>query len=411
MMTDNNSTESRTVVRGARLRWLWLALFWVIFTAVLLEGGLRLIGSSLPGQLGVTARMIMTGEPYAEDWTPAWQQNRDHYYALRPNIQNALQYGTPTVSFHLTTNKLWDDGLPADEGIGFRNPPVDYGVDAVVVGDSFGFCFTELEDCWVNVFASASNLGVVNLSQPVTGSESHLKMLQDFGAAFEPPLVIWQFFGNDFNDDYGLKVFRGDIEPILDDIDTQLQPETSNGIVDWLSRNSVAFGVLETALTGQWSGSPQDQEIFRPQYGVDYGNGQTMQFGKLYERTALDMSRPANQYGLERSKEAFEQAKTVVEGWGSKLVIVIIPTREEVYDTLTEPIMGKAELDKQRSARLAMLDLCDELELQCLDVLPEFQELAQDDATLYYADDMHLNPTGNEALANILTQWLEAEPE
>ncbi len=393
-----------------RLKWLWLALFWVIFTFILLEGGLRLIGPSLPGQLGVTARTIITGQPYAEDWTPAWQQNRDHYYALRPNIQNALQYGTATVSFHLTTNKLWDDGLPADEGIGFRNPPVTYGVDVVIVGDSFGFCFTELDDCWVNLFAANDNLGVVNLSQPVTGSESHTRMLRDFGAPFEPPLVIWQFFGNDFNDDYGLHVFRGDIEPIVDEIDAQTAAPESTSLTAWLSRNSVAYAVLETALTGQWTGAP-DQGAFQPQYSVPYADGQTMQFGKLYERTALDMSRPANQYGLERSREAFQEAQQQVAGWEGQLVVIIIPTREEVYDNLTEPIMGKAELDKQRSARLAMLDLCGELSLSCLDLLPGFQALAAEGQALYYADDMHLNPAGNQALAALLTEWLEANQE
>ncbi len=388
-----------------RLKWLWLGLFWVIFTIVLLEGGLRLAGSSLPGQLGVTARTIITGQPYAEDWTPAWQQNRDHYYALRPNIQNALQYGTATVSFRLTTSKLWDDGLPADEGIGFRNPPVTYGVDAVVVGDSFGFCFTELEDCWVNLFAQSNNFGVVNLSQPVTGSESHARMLRDFGAPLEPPLVIWQFFGNDFNDDYGLHVFRGDIEPIEDETDIQTTTSDANDIVSWLSQNSVAFAVMETALTGQWNGAP-DQGAFQPQYSIPYADGQVMQFGKLYERTALDMSRPANQYGLERSREAFQEAQDLIAGWDGQLVVVIIPTREEVYDPLTEPLMGKAELDKHRSARLAMLTLCDELTLSCLDLLPDFQALAQQDIALYYADDMHLNPAGNQALADRLTAWV-----
>src|SRR5690606_1412505 len=118
----------------------------------------------------------------------------------------------------------------------------------VAVGDSFGFCFTELDDCWANRFAADGNLGVVSLSQPVTGSESHARMLRDFGAPFEPPLVIWQFFGNDFNDDYGLHVFRGDIEPIVDEIDTQTATPEASGVTAWLSRNSVTYAVLETAL-------------------------------------------------------------------------------------------------------------------------------------------------------------------
>lgn len=390
-----------------RFKWLWITLGWLLATIILLEGGLRVVGQSLPGQLGTTVRYVMTGKPYAEDWTPAWRENRDHYYALRPGINNALQYGSPTVSFHLTTSKLWEDDLPADEGIGFRNRPVDYRVDAVVVGDSFGFCFNEEQDCWVNLLAAKTNMGIVNLSQPVTGSISHAKMLQDFGAPFQPPLVIWQFFGNDFNDDYGLLQWRGDIEPIPDVTETTPAPAADTGIIDWLRRNSAAFAVLEVAITGQWGGLPDDQEVFTPNYTVTYGDNHVLQFGKLYERTALDMNRPANQFGLEQSRAAFQQAAELVKTWDGELVFVIIPTREEVYEHLTEPLMGKAELDKQRSARLAMLNLCDELELTCIDPLADFQRRAAQGEALYYTDDMHLNAAGNAALADVVQQGIE----
>lgn len=390
-----------------RFKWLWISLGWLLMTIVLLEGGLRLVGQALPGQLGTTVRYVMTGKPYAEDWTPAWRENRDHYYALRPNIHNALQYGSPTVSFHLTTNKLWEDDLPADEGIGFRNRPVDYKVDAVVVGDSFGFCFNEENDCWVNMLATNTGLGIVNLSQPVTGSISHAKMLQDFGTPLKPPLVIWQFFGNDFNDDYGLLQWRGDTEPIPDS-DTSTPENIPNpGILDWLRRNSAAVAVLEVAITGQWGGLPEDQTVFTPNYTVTYGDSQVLQFGKLYERTALDMNRPANQFGLTQSRIAFQQAAERVKIWAGDIVFVIIPTREEVYDDLTEPLMGKTELDKQRSARLAMLDLCTGLELNCLDPLSDFQRRARQGEALYYTDDMHLNTAGNAALAELVQQWIE----
>lgn len=394
-----------------RLKWLWITLFWIVLTAVLLEIGLRIAGGSLPGQLGITARYLTTGQLYAEAWTQAWRENSDHYYTLRPNIQNELQYGSPTVSFRLTTNKLWDDGLPADEGIGFRNAPVDYRVDAVVVGDSFGFCFTEAVDCWVNQLAQNTGLGIVNLSQPVTGTLSHARMLRDFGEPLKPPLIIWQFFGNDFNDDYGLLQWRGDIEPIEDELNNSvITPQTnSGGMVDWLRRNSVMFAVLEVALTGQWQVIPEGQEAFTPNYRVNYGNNEVLQFGKWYERQALYMSRLANQFGLEQSRTAFEESKALVEAWNGQIVVVIIPTREEVYEHLTEPIMGKTELDKQRSARLAMLNLCQELELDCIDPLSEFQRRALANEALYYRDDMHLNPAGNTALAEVIQEWLSEQ--
>lgn len=387
-------------------RWLLLGLFWVITPIILLEIILRITGPSLPGQLGVTARYVLTGQPFAEDWTPAWQENRDHYYALRPGLDNVLQYGTATVSFRLTTTEPWENA-----GIGLRNRPVDYRVDAVVVGDSFGFCFTETSDCWVNLLEQQTGKGIVNLSQPVTGTMSHARMLQDFGAAWKPPLVIWQFFGNDFNDDYGLLQWRGDIEAIPDEpTTTETQPST-NRLTDWLRHNSVLFAAIEVITTGQWGGIPDDQRVFAPNYTVTYGgdaNGRphVLQFGKLYERNALDMSRPANQFGLDQSRTAFEESKTLVESWDGEMIVMIVPTREEVYEHLTEEMMSKPELDKHRSARLAMLELCDELELQCLDLLPELQERALNGEHLYYTDDMHFNPDGNRAVAEILAAWL-----
>lgn len=391
----------------ARLKWLWIGLFWIVGTALLLEIVLRITSGSLPGQVGVAARYVTTGQPYAESWTPAWRENRDHYYTLRPNIQNALQYGTPSVNFRLTTHKLWDDGLPADEGIGFRTAPIDYTVDAVVVGDSFGFCFTELEDCWVNLLAQETGLGIANLSQPVTGTISHGRMLQEFGAPLTPPLVIWQFFGNDFNDDYGLLAWRGEIEPITDALDTPTAPPSTNPLVDTLRRHSALYAVGEVLITGRWQVITPDQIPFISNYTATYGNGEVLHFGKLYERLALDMSRPANQFGLAQSQAAFQAAQELIATWDGRLIVVIIPTREEVYDFLTEPIMGQAELDKQRSARLSMLTLCDALQLECIDPLAAFQERAQAGEALYYSDDMHLNPVGNRYLAQIIQATIE----
>jgi lysophospholipase L1-like esterase len=371
----------------------------ILITLVVLEGALRLFAPRLPGQIGVIARYVTTGQPFSEDWTPAWRENRDHYYTLRPGISDALQYGSPSVSFQLTTNKLWDDGLPADEGIGFRTAPVDFAVDATVVGDSFGFCFTEQDDCWVDIWARSAGINIVNLSTPVTGSVSHARMIQDFAAPLEPPLVVWQFFGNDFYDDYVLHVWRGDIESLNSDT-----ADEQHG--SWIARQTVVGALAELLTTGTWSGLPAGEKAYQAQFRAPYPGG-LLEFGKSYELTALDMSRPENEYGYEQTRQALEEAKAAVEAWGGELVVVIIPTREEVYSEITGPVMGADKLETLESARLAMLDLCAEIAMDCLDPTDELSMRAQN-AALYYADDMHLNAAGNTALAEILQRWLEA---
>lgn len=382
------------------MRRILLAVFInLLLIVVLLELGTRLLAGSLPATLGVAARWVVYGSPFQQAWTPAWQTNIDHYWALRPNLQDVVQYGSPSVSFRLSTVELWEGG-----GIGFRTAPIDFFVDAVVVGDSFGMCFTEQADCWVDQLQALSGQKIVNLSQPVTGTTSHGRILRDFGAPLNPPMVIWQFFGNDFNDDYGLGILRDEIRPPEDE-----SPATSPAItpLQWLRRNSAAWAVIETAFTGRIVSAPDSEALYLKPYRASYGEPpKILQFGGLYELQALDMSREVNQIGLELSRRAFRQAQALIAEWEGDLRVVLIPTREEVYAHLTAPIMGQAALDTLSSARLAMLSLCDELALTCLDPYEMFKARALNDEALYFSDDMHLNPHGNRVLAEWLAEQL-----
>jgi hypothetical protein len=191
--------------------------------------------------------------------------------------------------------------------------------------------------------------------------------------------------------------------------DQDLPPESPDtSPIGWLRTHSVAFAVLEVALTGQWRGLPQDQQLFAKPYRATYGDN-VLQFGGLYEQQALDMSRPRNQKGLELSREAFQKAQTLVKEWDGKLAVVIIPTREEVYAALTAPQMGETAMRALSSARQAMLGLCSDLKLTCLDLLPAFQQHAAQNEALYYVDDMHLNPHGNLVMAQTVQAWLDQQ--
>src|SRR5262245_61641497 len=114
-------------------RIITILLINMLVSFILLEIGLRLIGTRLPPALATQVQRVTTGDATLNTWTPAWQQNPDHYWILKPGITNALQYGSASTPFHLTTIELWENG-----GVGFRTRPIDYFVDAVVVGDSFG---------------------------------------------------------------------------------------------------------------------------------------------------------------------------------------------------------------------------------------------------------------------------------
>ena len=67
-----------------------------------------------------------------------------------------------------------------------------------------------------------------------------------------------------------------------------------------------------------------------------------------------------------------------------------------------------ADLTAIQSARLAMLELCADLDLLCYDALADLQVASVENPLLYYVDDMHLNARGNRIFAELLHDWLSA---
>lgn len=384
-----------------RLKWIVIPLIWLALTAVLLEVALRLAPPILPAAMQQTARRVITGRPYVEGYNPAWVEDIDHYRIMKPGLDNLIQYGSASVSFHVSTVGLWGGR------IGFRTRPVDYYVDAAAVGDSFTFCFTEIEDCWVTLLEQDSGLGMVNLGQPVTGSMSRRRILGTYAAPLQPPLVIWEFFANDFNDDYGLAVLRGDIAEIPDPPDLPPPPTLPPvpPLAAWLERNSVLYSLLEVAATGRWGGMNEIDLIHYDPYRVTYRDG-ALEFGRYVDRMSADMSRPRNRAGLDISRRAFREAQELIDSWGGQMGVVLVPLRERVYEHLTAPYLGEADLRALGSSHQSMLDLCADLHLTCLDTLPLLQEHARQGEHLYYTDDPHLTPHGNAVLARIIKDWL-----
>ncbi|MCY3575569.1 MAG: SGNH/GDSL hydrolase family protein [Chloroflexota bacterium] len=384
-----------------RFKQFLIIIVWLIAIILLLELGLRLFVRGLPPSLQEAAYITMNGVPFPESWDRAWTRQPDHYFILKPGLVDAVQFGSPSVRFHVSTIELWEGG-----GIGFRTRPVDYFVDVIALGDSFTFCFTERADCWVTRFEADTELGVVNLGQPGTGSHSHWLILRDFGKPLRPRLVLWQFFGNDFNDDYGLFKARGEL-PLLEDVASPDSDAEASETRLWLRKRSVLYAVLESVLPGWRRFRDPNMAKFDERYAATLPTGEQLRFGQRYEPSAMDMSRAVNQAGYEIASAALSKAQALVSSWGGQLIILIIPTREEVYESLTATALGR-DLAAIRSARLAMLKLCAELNLVCYNALADMQQQAEKSQLLYYADDLHLNPLGNRVFAELLRDHLRA---
>lgn len=370
----------------------------LLVVLLLLEASLRLTASYLPQRLRIPVQYVQTGERY----TPNRVADHSFWLAdygpvLAPGLQDELIALSPEVRVRVTTHSIWG----AEPG--FRTPPVNYIVDAVVVGDSFSFCFTEYADCWVTRFSQETGLGVVNLGLPGTGSMSHYRVVERFATPLEPRLVIWQFYGNDFHEDYGLAVVRGDIDPLPSEpIGVKVEQA---GLVPWLRQHSALYAVLDSLTNGLWPYVGDYEQLFVPTQTVAYRDG-LLNIGFEYEHFAFDVNRPQNRIGVEISRTALAQAKQLVESWGGHLVVVIIPNPSQAYAHLARPALGEDWMRPLDNAHATILQICTDLELTCFDALPHLQLRAQWGEHLYYTNDMHLNPHGNAVLSELVWGWL-----
>src|SRR5258708_26371576 len=181
--------EPKLLLRTPRLRGIGArivtALFGLLLAWVLVESVIRMAYGALTMNLQSALRNVHVTPFIDQQLAPPsiWQPDSDYLNIVRPGVIDSLQAGSPTVTFHVSSYAWWGGR------VGFRSPqPQDGRVEAAAVGDSFTFCFTEFNDCWVSLVAQRTGLNIANLGQPVTGSTSHARIYFDFVA--KPELGI-----------------------------------------------------------------------------------------------------------------------------------------------------------------------------------------------------------------------------
>jgi hypothetical protein len=110
---------------------------------------------------------------------------------------------------------------------------------------------------------------------------------------------------------------------------------------------------------------------------------------------------------------ALKDIQTTASHHNASIVVVILPTKEEVYgwllrgespDTTTRPSAGFAT---------AIKTFCEAHVMRCLDLTPQFMDAAnaafQSGKLLWWTDDSHWNPDGHEMAASLISQAIETK--
>ncbi|MCE7945962.1 MAG: hypothetical protein DYG88_00870 [Chloroflexi bacterium CFX4] len=386
------------------LKRLPVAIFGILFAFLVLEIAIRLLYGALPNGLQIALRFVHL-TPFTEVRLaplPLWQEDATYQMIVAPDVRNVEQVGSLSVRFRVDSYAWWGGR------VGFRTPPPENGaIAAAALGDSHTFCFTDADQCWVTLLSARMGVSIANLGQPVTGARSHARRYFDFVAKPElgltqPKLVLWQFFGNDYNDDYGLALLDGT---------AQTPPRVPTATPDdsplaaWLRQYSATFALLEALGRAN---DPQNT-LFVDPYRVIAGQID-IAFGRPYLREAFNMAEARNLEGEQLSQAAIKGTQQLVEANGGRFVVILVPTKEETYRHLTAPYLGDEYLEQLAAPRLRLLAFCAAENITCFDLTAGLTARALQGQQLFFRDDIHLNAEGNRALAELVGDFLARNP-
>ncbi len=200
--SERSASLSRRVMKGV-LMTLWIvALVWL-----LLEIFIRVGFDALPPETQAVLQHVRRVPWDDEHLIPVlpFMGSREFHARIPPGLHDyRVHWGDADFTFD--TVAPWEGATE-----GFRTNPPEWPMDIVAVGNSFTFCWTAFEDCWVERLHLDFGWHVMNFGIPGTGSMAHRNILGAYGPPMEPQVVIWQWFGNDFEDDYDFAMLRGEI--------------------------------------------------------------------------------------------------------------------------------------------------------------------------------------------------------
>lgn len=292
--------------------------------------------------------------------------------------------------YTVSTISIWDGHIA-----GFRSAPARYPLDVLVFGDSFSFCSTSFEDCWVQRLSALGKWNVFNAGIVGTGPLGQYKLMQGIAPPTKPSVIIWQWFPNDVPDDYNLARIRGDVGELAGPPSPDPEPHPTG-----IARISAIAALVERVLNPIIKHSPYKH--FQ-QLSID---GRMMLLPTNEYPSPYSLQYKSTRYGLERNLDAYAEGEQLAHDMNALMVHVFIPTKEEVFAESLKSILGQKYLDELSAARLDLLSQCNKRGWRCIDALPALRAAYQAGDTVYYGYESHLDSGGNRVLAELVYNYL-----
>jgi len=277
---------------------------------------------------------------------------------------------------------------------GLRSPEPIWTIDALIIGDSFSFCWVEEADCWGWKLQTDYGWHIINAGQPGTGTGAQLAMMREIATPYEPKLIIWQMYSNDSQDDYDL----ARMNEAVGELKTPPPAIPPRPLVG-LEKYSVIALMLDNILNPPPAPSVIDNQKVR----ID-GRNLLIPSGdyppadnRLYESVA---------YGWEQNITHYQQGHDYAQSIGAEVLIVLIPTKEEAYRAKLTDVYDEEYWSQVGDSRVRLLELCESEGWHCVDMLPIFEQAIADGQTVYWGYDFHLDASGNALVAQAVDAYI-----
>jgi hypothetical protein len=291
---------------------------------------------------------------------------------------------------------------------GFRNntESTQQPVNALILGDSFGVgTGTTQEETWASLLRTKYGINAYNLSLPGSPWHSFINLKMEstrLRTTRDCTVLAAVFSGNDLDDDYGPSL---DIQNLpwnrrLNALQARLATFRNRCVIRqlfsrWKSTNRQAATNVEVRKL------PSGKEI-------------------LFYKPHIKRSLRTEPEILEH--EHFSRLRDVILGlhkyceersW--RLVVLVFPSKEEVYTWLLAGTQLSSEQPKNSAFAHALARFCGKSGITTLDLGPEMAQAAKrlyskSGALLWWADDTHWNEHGHAVATDIIYTHIFRKP-
>ncbi len=338
----------------------------------------------------------------------------DLAFAYKPNL-NVILWHPESGFWTLRTDR---EGFPnTDSSLHER-------ADVVVLGDSFmQGVLVEPEESFPARLAAKTGRRVLNLGVAGWDAYQYPLVLRRFGLRARPRIVVVGIFGtNDWNARFPLYARARREHPAQsyrDFLESQARerrpPGTPGtfGLPERLYRRAflpAAIAALVDPARTSAAGHAYEELMFSGQ-PVRLRLADALRLWRAVQPERLMADHDA---GIEQLARSVEGLRALAAGAGARLVILYIPTMEEVHLPLVDaesPLWGptpkEGVLEKFARLRAVVTSLARPGEL--VDLTAPLGDVARAGENLYWIHDPHWNRRGNAAVATIVARHLGLE--